>query len=84
MTTISTEQFHSDVEGAERAALTGPVFVLDGETPEYVVLTFKDFDKMRGKSANLADALGMPVEAVDAINCEFPKLEIKLRMPDFS
>ena len=84
MTSISVEEFHGDIQAAERAAHGGPVVVVEGGTPEYVVLTYKDFAEMNLRSRSLAEVLSMPADAGDVVDFDIPQMKaIGLKLPDF-
>ena len=84
MTSISVEEFHGDIRAAERAAHGGPVVVVEGGTPEYVVLTYKDFAEMNLRSRSLADVLSMPPDAGDVVDFDIPQMKtMGLKIPDF-
>lgn len=83
MTSISVEEFHGNVRAAEQAAHGGPVVVVEGGTPEYVVLTYKDFAEMNLRSKSLADSLSMPADAGDVVDFDIPQTKtIGLKTPD--
>jgi len=56
-TTISTRQFDRNVRQAKRATEHGPVFNSKNERTAYVLLTFAEYQRLKGTSMSLADAL---------------------------
>ena len=83
MTKIFTSrEFNQNISGAKRAAAEGPVTITDRGLPAFVLLTHEEFARLSGKSRNIVELLAMP----DAPDFDFdpPKIEIGLRIPDFS
>jgi hypothetical protein len=74
------EHHHEDLE---QSASTGPVFVVDGETPRLVVLSFAHYERLRSKGPSLGEALSMPFGTPDEVlDFEFPKLNIGFKSVD--
>lgn len=81
ITTFSSRAFNQDTGKAKKAADKGPVFITDRGRPAHVLLTFKDYQALQGKTVSAAEALADD----GALDFEFepPRLEFKLRIPDF-
>lgn len=83
ITTISSREFNQNTSGAKKAAKNGPVIITDRGKPEHVLLTIKDYQKLKGKKKNILEILAMP--GVEEIDFEPPRLSGKLYHPaDFS
>jgi prevent-host-death family protein len=80
-TTLSSRELNQDIGRAKRAALEGPVFITDRGRPAHVLLSIEQYRRLTGGRRNLLDALSMPGMA--DIDFDPPKLDIKLRIPDF-
>jgi PHD/YefM family antitoxin component YafN of YafNO toxin-antitoxin module len=80
-TTLSSRELNQDIGRAKRAALEGPVFITDRDRPAHVLLSIEQYRRLTGGRRNLLDALSMPGMA--DIDFDPPKLDIKLRIPDF-
>lgn len=81
ITTLSSRELNQDIGRAKRAALKGPVFITDRGTPAHVLLSYEEYQRLTGKRRSLLEALSMPGMA--GIDFDPPKLDIKLRIPDF-
>ena len=57
MTTVTSREFNHDVSAAKRAAATGPVVITDRGTPSHVLLTYQQYQQLRGPRRSLADVL---------------------------
>lgn len=83
VSTVSSREFTRDVAAAKRAASDGPVFITDRGKPAFALLRMEDYYKMAGQKERSL------LEVMDSIpgggDFEFdpPKLDIKLRIPDF-
>ncbi len=62
ITTISSREFNQDAGGAKRAAANGPVFITDRGRPSHVLLTFEQYQKLRGTGPSLLEALAQKEE----------------------
>jgi prevent-host-death family protein len=80
-TTLSSRELNQDIGRAKRAALEGPVFITDRGRPAHVLLSIEQYRRLTGGRRNRLDALSMPGMA--DIDFDPPKLDIKLRIPDF-
>lgn len=81
ITTLSSRELNQDLGRAKRAALQGPVFITDRGNPAHVLLSIAEYQRLTGGRRTLAEALSMP--GMEGIEFDPPKLEIKLRIPDF-
>ena len=81
ITTLSSREFNQDASGAKKAAKRGPVFITDRGNPAHVLLSIAEYQRLTGGRRTLAEALSMP--GMEGIEFDPPKLEIKLRIPDF-
>jgi PHD/YefM family antitoxin component YafN of YafNO toxin-antitoxin module len=82
LSTISSREFTRDVAAAKRAASNGPVFITDRGKPSFALLRIEDFHKMSGQRERSLLEVMQSMPRVDG-DVEFPKLDIKLRVPDF-
>jgi PHD/YefM family antitoxin component YafN of YafNO toxin-antitoxin module len=82
LSTISSREFTRDVAAAKRAASNGPVFITDRGKPSFALLRIEDFHKMSGQRERSLLEVMQSMPRVDE-DVEFPKLDIKLRVPDF-
>ena len=82
ITTLSSRQFNQDASKAKRAAMAGPVIITDRGRPAHVLLTFKQYQKLTGTPAKIADLLAMPWP--DGIELETPRLADVAQAADFS
>ncbi len=83
ITTISSREFNQNTSGAKKAARNGPVIITDRGKPQHVLLTIKDYQKLKGKKKSILEILAMP--GVAEIDFEPPRLSGKLYHPaDFS
>ena len=81
ITTLSSRELNQDIGRARRAALEGPVFITDRGAPAHVLLSYEEYQRLTGKRRTLLEALSMPGMA--DIDFDPPKLDIKMRVPDF-
>lgn len=81
ITTLSSRELNQDIGRAKRAALEGPVFITDRGAPAHVLLSYEEYQRLTGKRRTLLEALSMPGMA--DIDFDPPKLDIKMRVPDF-
>lgn len=81
ITTLSSRELNQDLGRAKRAALEGPVFITDRGNPAHVLLSIEEYQRLTGGRRTLAEALSMP--GMENIEFDPPKLDIKLRIPDF-
>jgi len=81
ITTLTSRELNQDVGRAKRATASGPVFITSRGKPTQVLLSFAEYQRLTGKGRSLAEALAMP--GMEAIDFDPPKLDIKLKIPDF-
>lgn len=82
-TTVSSREFNQDTSGVKEASANGPVVITDRGRPAYVLLTFEEFERMKGPQKSLAELLAMP--GGEDIEFDPPRLGGELaRAADFS
>lgn len=57
ISSLSSREFNQDTGGAKRAALGGPVYITDRGRPAYVLMTFKEFERLSSDGAGMAEQL---------------------------
>lgn len=57
ISTISSREFNQDSSGAKRAANDGPVFITDRGKPAHVLMSIKEYEKLRGKPKSIVEML---------------------------
>jgi len=60
ITTLTSHEFDQDISGAKQAAAKGPVFIIDGGRPSYVLLRIEDYRRLVVGEMSLAEALAQP------------------------
>lgn len=81
ITTLSSRELNQDVGRAKRAAMNGPVVITDRGKPAHVLLSYEEYQRLTGRPRTLLEALSMP--GMEDIDFDPPKLELRLRIPDF-
>jgi prevent-host-death family protein len=79
-TTISSREFNQAPNEAKRAATGGPVFITYRGRPAWVLMTFKEYERINKERRNIADVLAMPDMADIAF--EAPKVAIEAQRLD--
>jgi prevent-host-death family protein len=82
ITTVSSREFNQDTSGAKKAAAKGPVFITDRGRPAHVLLTIREYERMKKKQPTLAELLAMP-DAED-IDFKIPSRHERVRDVDLS
>jgi prevent-host-death family protein len=82
ITTISSREFNQDTGRAKKAAANGPVFITGRGKPAHVLLSIQAYRRITGQRRSIVDALSMP--GLADIEFDPPRVEIGLRVPDFS
>jgi prevent-host-death family protein len=82
ITTVSSREFNQDTSGAKKAAAKGPVFITDRGRPAHVLLTIKEYERMKRKQPTLAELLAMP--GGEDIDFEIPSRHERVRNVDLS
>ncbi len=77
ITTVSSREFNQDTSGAKKAAAKGPVFITDRGRPAHVLLTIRQYERLKKKQPTLAELLAMP-DAED-IDFEIPPRHERVR-----
>jgi hypothetical protein len=78
--TISSREFNQAPNEAKRAAARGPVFITYRGRPAWVLMTFKEYERINKERRNIADVLAMPDMADIAF--EAPKVAIEAQRLD--
>jgi prevent-host-death family protein len=78
--TISSREFNQAPNEAKRAATRGPVFITYRGRPAWVLMSFKDFQRLCQQRREIADVLAMPDMADIAF--EAPKVAIEAQRLD--
>ncbi|MFC0388197.1 type II toxin-antitoxin system Phd/YefM family antitoxin [Muricoccus vinaceus] len=60
ITTLTSREFNQDTGRAKKAAGHGPVVITDRGRPAHVLLSFEDYQRLRGTPTGIADLLAMP------------------------
>jgi len=82
ITTVSSREFNHDTSGAKKAAAKGPVFITDRGRPAHVLLTIREYERMKKKQPTLAELLAMP--GGEDIDFEVPSRHERVRDVDLS
>jgi prevent-host-death family protein len=82
ITTVSSREFNQDTSGAKRAAAKGPVFITDRGRPAHVLLTIREYERMKKKQPTLAELLAMP--GGEDIDFEIPSRHERVRRVNLS
>jgi hypothetical protein len=80
---VTSRHFNQDASAAKKQAANGPVLITDRGKPAHVLMTFDDYEKLKGKPMSLLEAL----DGGDGHDFDFevPRLgDLGLRVPDFS
>lgn len=79
-TTVTSREFNQDVSAAKRATTDGPVVITDRGTPSHVLMTYTDYERLRGGRRNLADILRM--DTTEDIDFEPGRVDMSIRPVD--
>lgn len=78
---LSSREFNQDLGAAKRAARDGPVFITDRGKPAHVLLSYEQYQQLRGGQRTLAEALAMPGAA--DVELDLPERQaFGLRIPN--
>jgi prevent-host-death family protein len=77
ITTVSSREFNQDTSGAKKAAAKGPVFITDRGRPAHVLLTIREYMRMKKKQPTLPELLAMP--NAEDIDFEIPSRHERVR-----
>ena len=78
---ITARVFNQDASGAKRAANDGPVIITERGKPSHVLMTFADYNRLKGSEMSVLEALADPGADFD---WEPPRIEsFGLRPADF-
>lgn len=72
ITTMSSREFNQDAGRAKKAARKGPVFITDRGRPAHVLLSIKQYEKLKGEQKSIVEMLAMP--EVAEIDFEPPRI----------
>ena len=79
ITTISSREFNQDAGGAKKAAEKGPVIITDRGRPAHVLLSYADYEKLKGATRSLLDAVAQDDE--DDIDFDPPRMGDRIFRP---
>lgn len=79
---MSSRELDHDVSSAKKAAKSGSVIITSRGKPSHVLMTYDEFERLRGRHRSLVDALAMP--GLSAIDFEPHRVEIRPRDVDLS
>ncbi|RRJ88656.1 type II toxin-antitoxin system Phd/YefM family antitoxin [Gulosibacter macacae] len=77
MTSMSAREFNQDVSAAKREATHGPVIITDRGKPAFVLLSIKEYDRLREDGNDLVNRMSMD----DDIDLDFETLDLNLQVP---
>jgi hypothetical protein len=72
MSVMSSQDFSSKIGEFERLTRDGPHFITNGDAVNFVLLSYRDYKRLKGEEPSIADLLSMPAD--DDIEFEPPKL----------
>ena len=75
---MSASELNRDVRQAKRHAAQGPVVITDRGEPSFVLLSIKDYRRLRESRGNLVDRLNMD----DQLEIEFQPVRLDLKVPE--
>lgn len=67
-TTISSREFNQEVSRAKKAAQRGPVIITDRGKPAHVLLSFREYERLKRPRRSIVEILALP----DAKDVELP------------
>ena len=79
MSSVSMRQYSQDSSGVVRAANKEPVFLTNRGRTTHVLLSIKDYEKLKGRPKSIVELLRHPES--DYIDFDSPKLEGPLFIP---
>ncbi len=83
VTTMSAREFNQDRGAAKKAALKGPVIITDRGQPSHVLLSAKEYNRLKAKQIPITELLAMP--GVADIEFDPPRLsDHPFKPADFS
>lgn len=59
ITTLTSRELNHDLDRAKRAAQDGPVVITDRGKPAHVLLSYAEYQRLRGQSCNLVESLAV-------------------------
>ena len=80
--TMTSREFNQKTHEAKKAAARGPVFITDRGRPSHVLLSMRDFERLRGPRQNLVDLLAQ--RDPTPIDFDPPRLDLHTKPADLS
>ena len=84
ITTVSSREFNQHTSGVKKAAAKGPVFITDRGKATHVLLTVREYERMKGRRPTIAELLARPDGVWDDIELEIPPRTEMVREVDLS
>jgi len=81
-TTITSEEFQKDPNGARKATANGPVFISERGVHAFALITIEEYRRIGGKGESILDLLAMPED--EYFDWEPPRMELHILPADFS
>lgn len=81
-TILAGPDFDHDTARAKRAAADGPVIITEASQPAYVLLRHDEYRRLAAAKPTIHELLRM--DDGDDIDFDPPKLDIRLKPPDFT
>ncbi len=82
ITAVTSREFNQDTGGAKKATERGPVFITDRGRPAHVLLSIREYQRLTGGPARIADLLAMP--GIEDVELAVPRLGDLPRPADLS
>lgn len=82
ITAVTSREFNQDTGRAKKATENGPVIITDRGRPAHVLLSIRDYQRLTGGRARIADLLAMP--GIEDVELAVPRLVDLARPADLS
>ncbi|MRW86478.1 type II toxin-antitoxin system Phd/YefM family antitoxin [Pseudoduganella sp. FT26W] len=82
-TRLSSKEFGPDFIQAAKAANDGPVFVIEQDETAFVLLNFKDYQRLVREHRNMAELLSVP-DVAASIDFDPPRSQETARSAEFT
>ncbi len=82
ITAVTSREFNQDTGGAKKATERGPVFITDRGRPAHVLLSIREYQRLTGGRARIADLLAMP--GIEDVELAVPRLGELVRPAELS
>ena len=82
ITAVTSREFNQDTGGAKKATERGPVFITDRGRPAHVLLSIREYQRLTGGRARIADLLAMP--GIEDVELAVPRQGDLARPADLS